>query len=91
MMTSGFEPGHRVHHPRWNLDGTVVRILDADSLGVKWDGTSFTEDEVSVIDVEQIPGYADPAAPFAIANEWTPDAEGNAVRAVHRGIEHPDL
>jgi hypothetical protein len=62
-----YRKGARVHSLRWpRLHGTVVRV-DHEFLGVRWDGTSFTEDEAHADEVEpstrpapkdQGPGYA---------------------------------
>lgn len=60
-------PGTRVHTTQWGgLDGTVTSVHeDGDTIYVKWDGVSFTEDEVLLAEVEVIDGTGDPAVPYA--------------------------
>jgi hypothetical protein len=51
-MAARFGKGDRVESLRWpGFHGTVVR-RDGEWLGVRWDGTSFTEDEAHTSEVK---------------------------------------
>jgi hypothetical protein len=66
----GFEVGSRVRTHKWSPevhDGTVTRVHeDGETIYVKWDGAAFTEDEVTVWEVEPIEGTGDPAPPYLV-------------------------
>jgi hypothetical protein len=61
-VTRSYRKGDRVESLRWpGTHGTVVR-REGDWLGVRWDGTSFTENEAQV---DEVKASSRPAPPDA--------------------------
>jgi hypothetical protein len=66
-----FENGDRVCTRKWAPEihtGTVTSVHeDGETIYVRWDGASFTEDEMDVSEVEKIEGHDDDAtAPYVV-------------------------